>query len=247
LAPVCPGEEPGASPLFTELMDSLNARVMFLGRYTTDQVIAQAVIAHQLDDVPMRVKAIRMVWDMVAQLEAGVRRTPQWAQECVRLVDPQLTLRWNFELNCWTLDRFVREYGYSLTVVNMGQTLTQEDVSTLVRLLHEGDMQRFATPEDYLKQKNAKAEKKQEDNSKAGDEKVLEAVDSLTNKQVSQFIETETAIRHGERIRPLGQDAISLEKMAKAGENSPAPPPDSEAINPGMHPNVHRHKSERTS
>ena len=193
-------------------------------RYITDRVFAFDAIIHKLDDVPMRVKASRLVGRMIELNEAGYREVPAWAQKKIHAFDPLLCWRFDFERNQFALDRFDAERKIFCTISYWTDRLTEGDIYDAICLCRKGDMQKADSPEEYARQKEEAAEKIQKQKSDAATDKVLGAVDSFTDRQIEQFVKTEQAMHTGERIRPYGDDAKSLERMEKAGAGLPAPP-----------------------
>jgi hypothetical protein len=215
-----------------------------LGRYVTNQVMAQIDVAHQLDDVPMRTAAVRKAQDMMAHLEDGVKQVPAWVQRRIKQFDPLLSMRFDYEMNCFVLDIFVKEWGFHGTITALpGWRHSERDIERLLEDLRFGDLQRWPSPQAYVEAKRERAARVRQENDQRSTDNVLAAVDSLSDAQIKQHIEVSRAIRVGERVRPLGEDAKTLERMAEAGKKSPAPP--KHAINPGMHPKVYKRKRER--
>jgi hypothetical protein len=193
-------------------------------RYITDRVFAFDAIIHKLDDVPMRLKASRLVGRLIELNEAGYREVPAWAQKKIRAFDPLLCWRFDFERNQFALDRFDAERKIFCTISYWTDRLTEGDVYDAICLCRKGDMQKADSPEDYIRQKDAEAAKIEKANSDRATDKVLGVVDSLTDRQIEQFVKTEQAMHTGERIRPYSNDAVTLERMEKSGAEIPAPP-----------------------
>ncbi len=193
-------------------------------RYITDKVFALDRIVHKLDDVPLRTKAARVVRQMVELNEAGYAEVPAWAQKKIRDFDPLLCWRFDFERNQFALDRFNPDLKIFHTLSYWTDRLTEGDVYDAICQCRKGDMQKADSPEDYLRKKDAEAAQVEKANSDAATQKVLAAVDSLSERRVEEFVKTEQAMHTGEKIRPYGEDAKSLERMEKAGEHLPALP-----------------------
>ena len=113
-------------------------------------------------------------------------------------------------------------------------------------------VQRFESPSTYLAKQREAAERTQRANDQAATDKVAEAVDSLSSKQIEEFIAVETAIATGETITAHGSSASYLERaqqerrqfLKKAeAEGRPLVLDDPRAaLNPGMHPQVYKRR-----
>lgn len=206
-------------------------------RYVTDKVLAQISIIPNLDDQPMRTRAARMVEDMMSQLEAGVKRVPGWIQKAIKQFDKDLSLRWDFEQGCFVLDIFAHIFGCYMTICSLGPEFTCDlpNLNLLLAKLRAGDMRRAESPEKYLEQKRKQADDVIRVNDVAATERVLGAVQNLTDRSVKEFIEVERALRVGETVFSTGDDAKEITQLQKAAQSAPAPPADNLGLNP--HPN----------
>jgi hypothetical protein len=103
----------------------------------------------------------------------------------------------------------------------------------LIDFLRERDMQRPG----YFMEKAAKSAAIRLSNEKANTNRVLAAVDSLTEKRLKEFLQVEKAIQTGDTVTMHGETLRQFEKMTEAGKQAPPGP---ESSNPGMHPQVHK-------
>lgn len=85
----------------------------------------------------------------------------------------------------------------------------------VVRLLEENDMQRVGAHQHRLNKKAA-AEATRQANDKAGDEKILAAIDSLSSKQIQNFCQVEHAIATGDTVTLHGDDMKRFDFMRQA-------------------------------
>jgi hypothetical protein len=99
----------------------------------------------------------------------------------------------------------------------------------LIDFLRAHDMQRPG----YFVEKAAKAAAIRLENEKAATNKVLMAVDSMTDKRLKEFLEVEKAIQTGDTVTMHGETMRQFEKMTEAGKKAPPGP---ESSNPGAHP-----------
>ena len=193
-------------------------------RYITDKVFALERAVHKFDDAFMRTRAAGLIGRMIELNEAGYREVPAWAQKKIRAFDPLLCWRFDFERNQFALDRFNPELKIFHTISFWTDRLTEGDVYDAICQCRKGDMQKAESPEAYARQKEEEAAKIEKANSDKATDKVLGVVDSLTDRQIEQFVKTEQAMHTGERIRPYSDDAVTLEHMDKSGAGLPAPP-----------------------
>lgn len=159
----------------------------------------------------------RRARDMIERFRAGVLVTPRWVQRELTKVDPKLRARWCYErgkfilerrapaINCWAMvGEWPEENGRPIPLW------------MLVERLKEGDMWRYGGPQEYARHKREIAAAVRARNEKIGDEKVLEAVDSLSSKQMKNFAEVEKAMHTGERITCHGDDLNRIEKLTES-------------------------------
>jgi hypothetical protein len=218
------------------------------GRYWDMQAVSQANILNRLDDSPMKSWGTYWLIDRLSKLAAGriiATRDHRSVEKRIQEVDPNLRLRWEFDhpesrddnpiYGMYAVDRFIPELGYHWTLCYWSHRLG--DGVTLSQILREGDMQR---PE-YHRGKKATQELALETQKKRRAEMALEAIDQLSDKQLKNMIEVETALRTGEKIHVRGKDAEMLNRMYENTKKLdamgfPGIPGSENAINPGMDP-----------
>jgi hypothetical protein len=171
----------------------------------------------------------RAARDRAEQVRAGVMNpTAEYWTERIRSVDERLRMRWDFK-NGFTIDRWAQGCWQVVGVLGLNHVMIN-----LIDYLRERDMQRWPSPQAYLEYKRNQALLRRMQNEYAHSQKLLAIVDSMSDKQVKNFIEVERAMQTGETIVLHGASEKVFRRMVKASRRSPAPPQGS--INPGMHP-----------
>lgn len=182
----------------------------------------------------------RQLYDRKAWVEAGVLYpgAEHWSRKLRAELDPWLRLRFDFYQG-WMLERFHSECWR--IVGCLGFKRIQPD---FVDFLRSRDMQAVGANE-YLRRKRADADKVRESNEKKSTEKVMAAVDSLSSRQISQFVAVERARHTGEKIIHHGEDLKFMEHVEEKQKTEPAPPAEmgQYCANPGMNPKLYRRKS----
>lgn len=103
----------------------------------------------------------------------------------------------------------------------------------LIDFLRARDMQRPG----YFIEKAAKSAAIRLANEKASTNRVLCAVDSLSDKRLKEFLQVEKAIQTGETVTMHGKTMEMFDKMTEAGKQAPEGP---KSANPGLHPLRHK-------
>lgn len=103
----------------------------------------------------------------------------------------------------------------------------------LIDFLRARDMQRPG----YFAEKAAKSAAIRLGNEKANTNRVLAAVDSLSEKRLKEFLSVEKAIQTGETVTMHGKTMEMFDKMTEAGKKAPEGPT---SLNPGLHPLTHK-------
>jgi hypothetical protein len=163
-----------------------------------------------------------------------------WTLEVQRRVDTNCRVRRD-PVHGWMLDRWIDDLDcwHPVGYIGAGGRLEDGNVvedkvrSDLISFLREHDMQRPG----YLEEKAAKAEAIRLENERKATEKVLLAVDSLSDKRLREFVEVEKAIQTGDTVTMHGETFRQFEAMTEAGKKAPPGP---ESINPGLHPLKHK-------
>lgn len=113
---------------------------------------------------------------------------------------------------------------YYLTVVHFKQEGEFRLDRHLLDMLRASDLQKFKNPAEYIRQKEAAAEAVLKANDKASDDKMLAAVDSLSNKQIHEFIEVSKVLGTDETLIAHGESAKIMEGIAEARRKGPPMP-----------------------
>jgi hypothetical protein len=187
--------------------------------------------------LPSEVTGIeRRVRDRMAQVEAGLSfaPAPRWTVKLQHEIDELLRLRWDF-LHGWVVERAVAEWGCWAICGVIGQ---RQIPYNLIDILHAGDMQRIG-PDNYLRQKRAAAEQVRQSKESATTDKVLGAVDRMSEAGIKNFIAVERAIHTGDTIVAHGETEKMLDRMTQASfraEQQSDLHDEKQAFNPQDHP-----------
>ncbi len=176
----------------------------------------------------------------------------RWTKKLKKEVEPLLRMRLDPLLG-FVVDRWVASEGWWQKIP--GAIGFQEPRPGLSeRMRGEYDMWKKATPKEnedalagkirhpILKEKDAASAKVIKANEDKATEKVLAAVDSLSEKRMKEFIGVERARHTGEKITHHGEDLKFMERLETAEKTgqveavSPDLGPD--CGNPGMHPKL---------
>lgn len=179
--------------------------------------------------------ATQIAWTLRIQVELDpdcrVRRDPIHGWMLDRFVD---------SLGCWHPVGYVGTGGRlePVSIITPGNPETHRVVDDVVRpdlipWLKSRDMQRPG----YLEEKAAKATAIREANEEVATNKVLAAVDSLSDSAVKNFIEVEKAIQTGDTVVMRGETRDMFDRLTEAGKKAPEGP---ESSSPGLHPLRHR-------
>lgn len=172
----------------------------------------------------------RVIRDRIEFVRSGVidPTALYWTEKIQREIDERTRMRWDGKIG-WVLDRWAQGNWQIAGVLGFHCILPN-----LIDYLRERDMQRWESPEAYMKYKREQALKVRMANEYANTQKLLGVIDKMSDKQVKNFIETEKAMQTGETITLHGPTLKSFERMRKASMSAPAPP--THSINPGMQP-----------
>ena len=197
----------------------------------------------------------RQLQDRKAQILGGLGSASQifWTLELQRRLDKDCRVRRD-PIHGWMLDRWVEDIGcwHPVGYIGTGGKLeTCDDVDPdgnrvqvtcvvddkvrpdLIDFLRACDMQRPG----YFIEKAAKSAAIRLANEKESTNRVLMAVDSLSNKRLNEFIAVEKAIQTGETVTMHGESMAMFDKMTDAGKKAPPGP---SSMNPGLHPQIHK-------
>lgn len=148
--------------------------------------------------------------------------------------------RWVEELCCWHPVGYIGTGGRMepVSIIHPGQPATEIVVDDKVRpdlipWLKSRDMQRPG----YIEEKAEAAKAIREENEAKATEKVLAAVDSLSDARLKNFIEVEKAMQTGDTVTMHGETMKQFERLTEAGKKAPPGP---ESATPGLHPLRHK-------
>lgn len=181
----------------------------------------------------------------------------KWTRKLQAEVEPLLRMRFDPRLG-FVIDRWVELEGYWHKIP--GAIGFEEPRPGLCqRMRTQYDMWKKASPKDnedaiagrarhpILKEKDAESAKVIKANEEKATDKVLAAVDSLSSKQIENFVAVERARHTGETIIHHGSDLKFMEhleaqeKQGQAAEVSADLGND--CANPGMHPKLYKRAS----
>jgi hypothetical protein len=178
----------------------------------------------------------------------GINAPGDWIQARLQTLDPYLRLRWDADRRCYVLERILTDMRCWVTLTDWihsdgtARRIGTFQINEMIQMLHEGDMRRFSSPEKYLQYKREKAEFRRQQLERESDDRVRAAVDSLTDRQINNFVNVEKAIAGGEKIRAYGKDAEYLNRIwdnQKRGYIADIPS-SHDALNPGAQPGVYQ-------
>lgn len=184
----------------------------------------------------------RAIYQRKSLVEAGLSNSTArtWTSRLQAEVDNCLRMRWDFQ-NGWVIDRWIQQYGCWHPIGVLGFHYIRPD---LCEYLKSRDLQRIG-PERYLSEKRAAAERVRECNDQRSTDRVLAAVDSLSERRVHEFIEVERAMQTGDVIVAHGATEKMLDTMTAASKRAEQEPEPQE-VDSITHPLVHRHANEQS-
>jgi hypothetical protein len=206
-------------------------------------------------DSEMRSRTEKEIERRRAAVIEGASQAPEHLNAALRQIDPKLRLRFEFDQPCWVVDRWVASMnGWHPVIFWMDQNgralpldgvIDQENPFT--HLWHKLSFLDFVRASDLQKRgarqvmadKRAVSDAVKQANAKAAEESVLAAVDSLSTKQIKEFLDVERALQTGETIEARGPMAETLDRMEKATKTQPAAR--QLAMMPQSHPRRRRH------
>jgi len=192
--------------------------------------------------------------ELIAGLSHPIAR--KWTKKLQKEVEPLLRMRLDPKLG-FVIDRWVEldEWWHKVP----GAIGFQEPRPGLCeRMRGEYDMWKKATPKEnedaiagrarhpIMQEKDAQSAKVIAANEAASNEKVLAAVDSLSEKRMKNFLDVERARHTGEKLIHHGPDlkfVEHVEQLEKSGKVQVSPDQGKDCANPGLAPKVHKRKS----
>lgn len=151
----------------------------------------------------------RGIRERVAMFVCGRQQVPDWVRKMLRDYEPILDARWSFEDEQYLVERYSRVDKAWIPVLYWEGQLSIQIIETL----REHDLWRFPNFESYLEYKRMLARRRREQIAAEQRSRILEAVDSLSTKQIQQFNEAERAFRTGETVILMGEDKETYQRM----------------------------------
>jgi hypothetical protein len=181
----------------------------------------------------------------------------KWTKKLRKEVEPLLRMRFCPRFG-YVIDRWVAEMGYWHQIPGTcgfegprpglcERMKTQYDMWKKSSPKEDQDAMAGKARHPILKEKDQQSAKVIQENERKATEKVLAAVDSLSAKQIENFVTVERARHTGEKIIHHGQDLRFMEmleekeKTGTAAEVSPDMGPD--CANPGLNPKLYKRPS----
>jgi hypothetical protein len=176
----------------------------------------------------------------------------RWTKKLQKEVEPLLRMRLDHRFG-FVIDRWVESEGWWQKIPGtIG--FNEPRPGLCERMKTQYDMWKKATPKDnedaiankarhpILKEKDEASGKIRKDNEDKSTEKVLAAVDSLSDKQMREFIAVERARHTGEKIVHHGPDLKFMERLEEKEKSGTAEPVSADmgpdCANPGMNPKL---------
>jgi len=207
-------------------------------------------------DLSDRAQILNAIELRKASLVSGLAHpiAKRWTKKLQKEVEPLLRMRLDPMLG-FVIDRWVEAEGYWHKIP--GAIGFQEPRPGLCeRMRTQYDMWKKSTPEDdrkaqrnearhpILKEKDEQSAKIIKANEEKATEKVMAAVDSLSQKQIDNFLAVEKARHTGDKIVHHGADLRfmeHLEEQQKAGQVAEVSPDmGQDCGNPGMNPKLYK-------
>lgn len=191
--------------------------------------------------------------EILAGLADSVAR--YWTRKLQKEVEPLLRMRFSPRFG-YVIDRWIAEQGFWHQVP--GAIGFQPPKPGLChRMKNQYDMWKQSSPKEdqdaianrarhpILQKKDEASQKILAANEKASTDRVLAAVDSLSSKQIENFVAVERARHTGEKLIHHGADLKFVEHVEEVQKTTPAIPEDQGKYcgNPGMHPKVLKRKT----
>jgi hypothetical protein len=177
-----------------------------------------------------------------------------WTKKLQKEVEPLLRMRLDPVLG-YVIDRWVEAEGYWHKIPGAIGFYPPKP-GLCERMKTQYDMWKQSSPKEdedaiqgrarhpILKKKDKASAKVLAENEQKSTDKVLAAVDSLSEKQLKNFVDVERARHTGEKLIHHGPDLKFVEHVDKVQKTTPAIPEDSGKYcgNPGMNPKVYTRK-----
>jgi len=223
------------------ILDSETAAFMKVaGILAPTLLLRQTGLATVGNDVPLRPEIEKWLHGRMEFIREGLAKVPPHFNRILRKFDPDLRVRWDFYKKHWVVEHL----SPIDKLYHVCGTWNKPLDWRLIRHLEQNDTWKTTT-DDIVKEGRRKAELAQKSNDSAIADQLYGAIDSMTHRQVEEFIAAEEAIAHGEDIIPMGDDAKFMQRLhdknlelLKKGIDIPDDP--RQAMNPGMKPGVYK-------
>lgn len=199
-------------------------------------------------------KAEGFLRERAEMVRAGVRRCPTWFQEELNSIESRLRCWWDAWKEEWVIDR-LQDEGVVQDTLNLAKVETAENAQALRKsaesfdgpyyltimhfkpggefqldrklldALRSSDMQRHVSPAAWQAEQDAKAEKIEAANGKAGTDIALAGVDKLSAKSAETMVKVFDALATGETIIAHGDDAKVLQRVEDERKRGILPDP----------------------
>lgn len=183
----------------------------------------------------------RQIEDRKQQLASGLGSPTQiyWTARLIRELDDLCRVRLD-PVHGWMLDRWDTSLlvWHPVGYIGQGGRLDEGRVveatvrPDLISYLRSRDMRRPG----YLREKYKVATDIRTTNEKRGSEMVMAAVDSLSSRQVKEFLDVEKARHTGEKVVHHGPDEVFMDRLLEKEKTMGPEELPTGAINPGHRP-----------
>lgn len=178
----------------------------------------------------------------------------RWTRKLQKEVEPLLRMRLDPVFG-YVIDRWVEAEGYWHKIPG-AIGFDPPKAGLCERMRTQYDMWKRSSPKEdedaklnkarhpILKEKDAESDKVKTENERKSTDRVLAAVDSLSEKRLQNFVAVERARHTGEKLIHHGADLKFVEHVDQVQKTNPAIPEDMGKYcgNPGMNPKVYTRK-----
>jgi hypothetical protein len=175
-----------------------------------------------------------------------------WTKKLQEEVEPFLRMRFSVRFG-FVIDRWLEAEGFWHQIPGTcGFDPPREGLCD--RMKNQYDMWKRSSPKEdadaalgkirhpLMKEKDEKSQRIRASNEAAATAKVAAAVDSLSSKQIDNFLAVERARHTGEKLIHHGPDLKFVEYVEKIQKTTPPPPGEEACGNPGMNPMVYKRR-----
>lgn len=181
----------------------------------------------------------------------------RWTKKLQKEVEPLLRMRFDAQFG-FVIDRWIQEEGYWHQIPGTCG-FDPPRPGLCERMKSQYDMWKRSSPKQdqdaiegkarhpILQEKDRQSQAVRAENERKSTNKVLAAVDSLSSKQISNFVAVERARHTGEKLIHHGADLKFVERLDEAEKSGTATAVSADSGpdcgNPGMNPKVYKRKS----